>query len=838
MIFSLQELVTIDTGNHFRPGWHDQFANSVALSGNGQRMAVGAYDGEINAYGDVGYVRLYDKDGTEWNMIQQINGTADRGYFGGSVDLSHDGSTLTVGSLYNDVRMYEFSNSSFSYALLYTTDRIFAAEVSVSGDGKIVGVTSTTSSSGARIFERIGDEFQQKGSAFTDYGRYRSGIALNYFGTIVIIGDRNWSSGRGRVGVFQWKDDGSNGSMEWMQMGSDIKGDTAYTNFGFFGCVSTTHDGLTVAIGAETYDKDGLADRGLVRVYNYASTEDMWKKSPDLLGDNSYDRLSKTALSYDGTYLVVGAYGGEYVKILEKNGSNYEVIGDKVISGEGGNFGFSVDMSADGDSFAIGAYRYDGYKGRAYLFVGVDLLTHAPSLSPSPSLSPTTTQSPTFTKAPSFVPTRNPSSEPSTSQTPSLVPTKEPSSIPSTTHTPSLVPTKNPSSIPSTSPSFPPTAIASKTEFALTFLGDDTIIDFEGTSPDNEIIIKTLISNKAPRESFDQTILVGTDCQSKLVDEYPEDTTLISIGNDESLDVVEGKNIKVTSEVNIDTATIVSKGTHASDPDNKSISFEYEEDGEEMAKIEFCIRTDYGKVDVTTSDGSIIESSVNFYTVKVVITFLLQIGFTSVDVSIAEAEESKVGQAGTITAVLNACDCPAAAASKEDCFDTPVEYDQNDILSVCVYDPTDNAFVTSFKGVTLSNGQISAQVIDSDGKPTSLASMNILNEGMAMVNTRIVSVFFDDSDGVSPATVTISGSAVIGFSTTGTRKLATVGMRGGKNMRKLQDNSEAAVGGESTFDVEVVLSNSEGVDGSPSPDALGYLTTPLVWLIIVPICLF
>ena len=63
---------------------------------------MGAYDGEINAYGDVGYVRLYDKDGTDWNMIQQINGTVDRGYFGGSVDLSHDGSTLTISSLYNN----------------------------------------------------------------------------------------------------------------------------------------------------------------------------------------------------------------------------------------------------------------------------------------------------------------------------------------------------------------------------------------------------------------------------------------------------------------------------------------------------------------------------------------------------------------------------------------------------------------------------------------------------------------------------------------------------------------------------------------------------------------
>ena len=330
--------------------------------------------------------------------------------------------------------------------------------------------------------------------------------------------------------------------------------------------------------------------------------------------------------------------------------------------------------------------------------------------------------------------------------------------------------------------------------------------------------------------------MVGTDCQSKFVDEYPEDTTLVSISNDETLDVVEGKNIKVTSAVNIDTANIASKGTHATDPNNMSIYSEYEEDGEAMAKIEFCIRTDYGKVDVTNSDGSIIESSVNFYKLKVTVTFLLQIGFTSASVFIAEAEKRKVEQAGTITAELNACDCPAAAASKEDCFDTPVEYDQNDILSVCVYDPTGDAVVTSFKDVTLDNGQISTQVIDSDGKPTSLASVSKLNEGMAMVNTRIISAFFNVGDGALPATVTVSGVAVIGFNTAGTRKLITVGMEGRKDRRKLQGDNEAGVEGEGAFGVEVLLSDNEQAGGSPGFDALEYLKT-LVVLAMIPIVL-
>jgi len=121
------------------------------------------------------------------------------------------------------------------------------------------------------------------------------------------------------------------------------------------------------------------------------------------------------------------------------------------------------------------------------------------------------------------------------------------------TQSPSFVPSTESSCIPSLSPSFVPTATAFKTEFGLTFLSDDTIIDFEGTSPEKEIIIKTLISKKAPREFFEQTILVAADCQSKLVDEYPGGI-FVTISSNQTLDVEEGRNIQVTSEIDIDTS--------------------------------------------------------------------------------------------------------------------------------------------------------------------------------------------------------------------------------------------------------------------------------------------
>ena len=90
-----------------------------------------------------------------------------------------------------------------------------------------------------------------------------------------------------------------------------------------------------------------------------------------------------------------------------------------------------------------------------------------------------------------------------------------------------------------------------------------------------------------------------------------------------------------------------------------------------------------------------------------------------------------------------------------------------------------------------------------------------------MVNTCIISAFFDVGDGASPATVTISGVAVIVFKTAGTRKLTTVAMEVSKAIRKLQDDNEAAVEGEGAFDVEALLSDDEqvGTGGSPGFDA-------------------
>ena len=357
-------------------------------------MATGAHLKDVDGLRQAGYARLYAKSGTDWNMIQQINGTQSPGYFGFSLDLSHDGSLLTVISSGGSVYMYQLSKSSFLYELLYFTDDIYAGEVCVSGDGMVVGVTtlqvpSSNNTTGVRIFERVGDVFQERNTDILNYGYSSGGIALNYEGTIAVIGDYAWSTFEGRAAVFQWRDYDGDGSMEWIQMGSNITSNAGinFYWFGDYGCISITYDGLTIAVGMPYYNRDGLSWRGLVRVYNYDSTSDTWKHGTDLVGDNSFDEFSKTALSANGTYLAVGASGGNYgdnhyVKVFAKIGNNYEPVGDTIIGeAEGDRFGFSVDMSADGSALAISDVLFDN-RGKVYLY---DTVLSSPLTSASSS---------------------------------------------------------------------------------------------------------------------------------------------------------------------------------------------------------------------------------------------------------------------------------------------------------------------------------------------------------------------------------------------------------------------------------------------------------------------
>eukprot|EP00815_Leptocylindrus_aporus_P012785 CAMPEP_0116060640 /NCGR_PEP_ID=MMETSP0322-20121206/6543_1 /TAXON_ID=163516 /ORGANISM="Leptocylindrus danicus var. apora, Strain B651" /LENGTH=111 /DNA_ID=CAMNT_0003545313 /DNA_START=653 /DNA_END=984 /DNA_ORIENTATION=- len=110
-------------------------------------MAVGAVRADLGGVTNAGLVRLYGRNGTDWNMFQQMNGT---GFFGYTLDLSHNSSTLVIAS-FNDVYIYHYNNATSVYDSFYNITNVNAAEVCVSGDGSTFGIT-TNNYDGGRIF--------------------------------------------------------------------------------------------------------------------------------------------------------------------------------------------------------------------------------------------------------------------------------------------------------------------------------------------------------------------------------------------------------------------------------------------------------------------------------------------------------------------------------------------------------------------------------------------------------------------------------------------------------------------------------------------------------------
>ncbi|NJM94647.1 MAG: integrin, partial [Cytophagales bacterium] len=167
----------------------DEFGYSVALSGDGSTLAVGAHEEDSNATGvggnpadnsalNSGAVYIYTRDGLgAWSQQAYVkaSNTGGSDYFGWSVALSEDGSTLAVGanlegSNATGVGGNQADNSAGSSgaAYVYTRDGLgawshqayikasntgesyrFGHSVALSGDGNILAVGADVEPSNA-----------------------------------------------------------------------------------------------------------------------------------------------------------------------------------------------------------------------------------------------------------------------------------------------------------------------------------------------------------------------------------------------------------------------------------------------------------------------------------------------------------------------------------------------------------------------------------------------------------------------------------------------------------------------------------------------------------------
>jgi hypothetical protein len=380
-------------------GDYDEFGDKVALSADGTIMAVGA----IAAGGGAGQVRAYGYVSGAWTQLgDPIDGTATKDKLGSSVALSADGTIMAVGASQSGqikpglVRVFQFGSGAWTQLGADITGLAdkdqFGASLALSADGMTLAVgapnkdgSSATRVGQVRAFKLVGSSWTQvgldiNGAATDDF--LGTSVALSSDGTVMAVGVPSSGVNVNRVKVFKLV------GSSWTQVGTDITA-TAGGHFGWSLALST--DGTIVAVGA-----DGVnAYAGQVQVFQLVSGS--WAQLGANIDGATGDAFGYSiAMSANGTTLAIGAigvnaYAGQ-VQVFELVDSLWTQVGTDLTGTAAIDYaGWSVALSADGETVAMGIPYATSVP---YTSNGVVRVYAWPTPAPAPAPAPTPTPTP------------------------------------------------------------------------------------------------------------------------------------------------------------------------------------------------------------------------------------------------------------------------------------------------------------------------------------------------------------------------------------------------------------------------------------------------------------
>jgi hypothetical protein len=397
--------------------FNDRFGFSVSTSDDGNFIAVGSpYDEDPNSGSSSGLVYLFDRVGIGYSQVGILTGlyasNADDN-FGYSVAMSGDGTKIIVGAPFD-----EYPGNSGSSGLVYIFDRssgptftnvgiitgayafggfdTFGWQVDTSYDGNIIAVSAigdedptldpSTSSGIVYVYQRedgptIG--FNTVGIitglySYDSGDNFGSSIALSSNGEFLICGAPNdeINGSEGIVYVYQ------NIASNWTQVGiitaPNPNNIIQPTSFGY--SVEINDNGNILAIGAIN-DNSIIGGTNSGTVYVYEKIENQYYIIQILNGlysNNVNDNFgSSISMTSDGKLIAIGTMEDEYPGLADSSGVVYlyERITENYLGSDyanigiqtgfyardlNDNFGTSVKLSPNGTSLVVGS-QYDSF---------------------------------------------------------------------------------------------------------------------------------------------------------------------------------------------------------------------------------------------------------------------------------------------------------------------------------------------------------------------------------------------------------------------------------------------------------------------------------------------
>ncbi len=279
----------------------DAFGAAVALSANGNRLAVGAPSlGASNRYPyspyQFGSVRVFDWDSatSSWTAVgSKLVGDRRDDYFGASVALSNDGTRLAVGapaSGVRRVRVFDWDSTLADWTEISPDppDKGLGWSVALSADGNRLALGSAgrrgavtgfaivlDRDTATSTWNQVGQRIRADHSGDSYFGE---SIAISADGNRLVVGT---PQGAGYARVYDWDPTGSN----WAAVGQRLTGDRDDDNFGE--SVAISADGRLLAVGAPGGLPTGYRN-GYVRVFEILDQITTTTPAPTILppGDN------------------------------------------------------------------------------------------------------------------------------------------------------------------------------------------------------------------------------------------------------------------------------------------------------------------------------------------------------------------------------------------------------------------------------------------------------------------------------------------------------------------------------------------------------------------------
>jgi len=335
---------------------------------------------------------------TRYDFAQQGNkltgtGNAGRAALGSSIALSADGNTAIVGGVNDSIApngragmgaVWVFTRHGGRWQQQGTklvgsgTSGNIAgigSAVAISADGNtaLVGGDLDSTRGAVWVFVRQDSTWLQQGEKFRGSGanidHQGASVALSADGnTALIAGNNDGANSLGNAWIFTRKDE------KWAQLGEKLVGTEGAGKIGTgFSHVALSADGKTAAIGAPFDDKS----HGAIWIFTLDSG--VWKQQgKKLVGTGNIGAAVQgisVSLSADGNTLIEGGSGDNKnlgaAWIFTRSNGTWKQQGDKLVTGinkEQAYAGYSVALSADGNTAIVGGFGDDKMKGAVWVF--------------------------------------------------------------------------------------------------------------------------------------------------------------------------------------------------------------------------------------------------------------------------------------------------------------------------------------------------------------------------------------------------------------------------------------------------------------------------------------